>query len=276
MRLHVLIGDREAAPSALLAALAADLPDPGALLEALLDAGSDDDPWDNYHARIVVLMRDLVQGDAADVLLPALLAALRRALAGRAWPAKRIALAAVAACAQALPDALNAALPRADLEALLLDGAHEAESHNARRHAITALSHLHTVTPAVVAAVLHAAGDVGYVQEDALQATANFRHLSAGFDAEESLAPLAEALAGPGAARAAIAARILAALGSAPAALAVPDLRARIAGRLSAALRHGAAGREVCLLSAGGGIEEKGPLSQALFAALVQVWGLPE
>lgn len=97
----------------------------------------------------------------------------------------------------------------------------------------------------------------------------------AAFDHEEALAPLAESLTGASGAAAYVAAHLLAALGSSPAALGVPGLRERIALLLSDALRHPDAGREVYLFS-GSSIESKGPLSQALFAALVQVWGLPE
>jgi hypothetical protein len=72
-----------------------------------------------------------------------------------------------------------------------------------------------------------------------------------------------------------VAAQLLAALGSSPAALAVPGLRGRIAALLSDALRHPDAGQEVYLFEQED-IESKGPLSRTLFAALIRVWGLPE
>jgi hypothetical protein len=202
-------------------------------------------------------------------------------LAGGEWPSKRIRLAAVAACAEAMPDALNDALRRLDAADLLLEGAREAESHTARRQSVTTLSHLREATPDAVAALLAASQDVSLVQQDAVAAAARFRHLSERFSHQEALAPLAEALTGASGARAYVAAHLLAALGSSPAALEVPGLRERIAELLAGALRHPDAGREVYLFepSAWGGnatIRSQGPLSQALFAALVTVWGLPE
>ncbi len=98
---------------------------------------------------------------------------------------------------------------------------------------------------------------------------------------EEALAPLAQALAGESAAAGYLAARLLGALGSAPAAAEVPGLRQRIASILSQALRAEGAGRDVYLMNQPGWggsdeIEHKGTLAQALFDALVQVVGLPE
>ncbi|MBC7250513.1 MAG: hypothetical protein H5T62_09535, partial [Anaerolineae bacterium] len=265
--------DKDFDPTALLSSLAGDVPDPTALLAALLRAGTDNDPWDDYHERVVAVIRELVQG--GDVLLSSLLTALESALRGEDWPSKRIALAAVAACAQVMPDALNVALPRAELEDLLVQGLQDAGSYNSRRFAVTALSHLRTATPAAVAALLTASRDVAIVQEDAVKAAGRFQHLSPDFTQEESLAPLAAALTGESTATAYVAARLLAALGSAPAVIEIPGLRRRIAQLLSEALRHEGAGRDVYLLS-GDKIDHQGTLSQVLFDALVQVAGLPE
>jgi len=260
---------------ALLAAVAADIPDRSALLGALLHAGTDDDVWGDDHERIVALIRELVQG-GDEALLRQLLHALRRTLDGSEWPPKRVALAAVATCAEVMPDALNDALPRDELEPLLVEGAHDAESFSSRRYAVTAMSHLRVATPAVLTALLAAAGDVARVQQDAVEAAARFRHLSQAFTEAEALAPLVTALTGPSGARAYLAARVLAALGRSPAALQVAGLRERVAATLADALRHPDAGQEVYLLSQYGSIQGKGSLSQALFAALVEVWGLPE
>jgi hypothetical protein len=275
VRLVVTTAGQEIETGSGLATLAQDLPDRSALLAALLGAGTDDDLWGDYHERVVALIRELVQA-GGEALLRQLLHALRRVLDGADWPPKRIALAGVAATAAAMPDVLNAALPRDQLEPLLLEGSHEAESHSARRYAITALSHLRVATPAVLAALLDAAADVAQVQGDAVQAAGRFRHLSPDFKETESLAPLAQALTGPSGARAYLAARVLAALGRSPAALSLPGLRERIAAILADALRHPDAGREVYLLSGVDYIKSQGSLSQALFAALVEVWGLPE
>ncbi len=177
----------------------------------------------------------------------------------------------------AMPAAFNQARPRREeLEALLLNGVRVADSHTSRRRAITALGRLRVATPQVFEALLAAAWDVAAVQEDAIAAAGLFRHLSRRFssDPEASLAPLVEALGGDSTARA-----YLAALGTAPGVLAVPGLREKIAGHLSAALRRPDAGREVYLFKQSwlgeSRIESQGPLSKTLFEALVQVWGLP-
>jgi hypothetical protein len=214
-------------------------------------------------------------------LLRDLLLSLQDALDGSDWPPKRIRLAAVAVCADAMPDALNNALDRDELASLLVEGTRDAGSHNSRRFAVTALSHLREATPAVIEVLLTASQDVSLVQQDAVEAAARFRHLSDEFSHDKALAPLAEALTGASGAWAYVAARLLTALGSSPAALEVPGLRERIAGMLADALRHPDAGREVYLFetsrwSSEAKIESQGPLSQALFAALVEVWGLPE
>jgi hypothetical protein len=138
------------------------------------------------------------------------------------------------------------------------------------------LSHLREATPVVIEVLLTASQDVSYVQQDAVEAAARFRHLSDEFSHEESLTPLTEALTSESGARAYVAARLLAALGSSPAALEVPGLRERIAEILANVLKHPNAEQEVYLMSSSSNIEHKGPLSQALFAALVKVWGLPD
>ena len=175
-----------------------------------------------------------------------------------------------------MPDTLNHALPRADLEAMLTESARVADSFTARRQAVNTLSHLHTATPAAIAALLAASRDVAIVQQDAVVAAARFQHLASDFTKEDALDPLVMALHGESAAGAYVAARLLAALGSAPAAVEVPQLRQRISGILSTALRQEGARREVYLLSSGSTIEHKGTLAQALFDALVEVVGLPE
>jgi hypothetical protein len=260
---------------ALLAALRQDVGDPASLLAALLRAGTDDDGWGAHHERIVALVCEWVQrGDVAR--LGDLLAALETALRGDAWPPKRIALAAVAACAEVMPDALNAARPRADLEALLVESARVADSFTARRQAVNALSHLHSAAPAAVVALLAASRDVAAVQQNAMAAAGRFQHLAPDFAAEDALDPLAAALSGESAAAACVAARLLAALGSAPAAVEVAGLRQRIARMLSEALRQEGVGRDVYLLSSESEIKHEGTLGQALFDALVAVVGLPE
>jgi hypothetical protein len=274
VRLHVSREGKYLALATLREKAGLDNLDGPHLLRALLQAGTDDAPgWDQYHQHITDLVCELVESNGD--LLQDLLLSLEDALEDRGWPAKQIRLAAVAACADAMPDALNNALDRDELESLLIEGTRDAGSHNSRRFAVTALSHLREATPVVIEVLLTASQDVSLVQQGAVEATARFRHLSDEFSHDEALAPLAEALTGASGARAYVAARLLAALGSSPAALEVPGLRERIAGMLAEALRQPNAEREVYLFGSSR-IKSQGPLSQALFAALVEVWGLPE
>jgi hypothetical protein len=282
IRLRVTQAGEDFDPAVVLPTLSQDISDPDDLLAALLRAGTDNDGWDDFHERIVALVRELVE-KSDRVPLGNLLAALETALDGDEWPPKRIALAAVAACAEVMPETLNNALPRVDLEAMLIESARVADSFTARRQAVNTLSHLHTATPAAIAALLAASRDVAAVQQDAVAAAARFQHFASDFAEADALDPLVTALHGESAAGAYVAARLLAALGSAPAAVEVPELRERISGILSEALRKERVKRDVYLLEPSGWwtggpspIEHKGALAQALFDALVQVAGLPE
>ena len=274
VRLHVGRQEKDLTLAVLRETAGLDDLDGPHLLRALLQAGTDDDFWDSYHERIANLVRALAESNGD--LLQDLLLSLQDALADDDWPPKRIRLAAVAACADAMSDAFNNAMGRDELESLLVEGTGDAGSHNSRRSAVTALSHLWEATPVVIEVLLTASQDVSYVQQDAVEAAARFRHLSDEFSHEESLTPLTEALTSESGARAYVAARLLAALGSSPAALEVPGLRERIAEILANVLKHPNAEQEVYLMSSSSNIEHKGPLSQALFAALVKVWGLPD
>lgn len=262
--------------SVVLSQLRQWFPNDKALLGALLAAGTDNDGWGSYHQRLVALSHDVIQ-NCNDDLLDSLLKHLRVVLDGEEWPAKRIALATVAACAEPMADALNSTLSGEELEALLVKGTKEAGSHHSRRFAMTALSHLPIVTPSVIEALLDAARDIPIVQGDIIKAIGNFQRLSQAFDHDEALAPLIQALQGESLATAYLAAQLLAALGRSPAGL-IEKLRQRIATILSDALRHPNAQCEVYLLEPWykEPIQSKGTLAQALYAALGQVVALPE
>ena len=177
-----------------------------------------------------------------------------------------------------MPDALNLAMEAPALEALLVAGTGEAESFSARRFGITTLSHLRLLTPAVLNALLAASQDVEIVQQEAIAAAGRFRRLSADFQAEEALAHFAAALNGESGAAAYLAARLLGALGSSPAAAELPGLRQRIAHLLSEAWSQPQAREPVYLLEESWGgeeIKEAGSRGQAILAALLQVWGQP-
>ncbi len=268
-------GDRV---TAALEELAALLPEPSSLLRALLAAGTDDDVWDaghqteeGYHTHVVLAVRALV-GRQPD-LLAELVAAVERALAvedSDEWPPRRIALAALAACAEATPALFDRHAGRspAELEALLVRGAQDAGSFTARRSALTALGYLRRVTPAVAGALLAGLRDVARVQRDAVAAVERFRQVEG--DLLDAVAPMLE---GESEAAAYGAARLLAALGRSPAV----DERTRqaIRQRLAAALRRELARplRRYVFLLEGDDIQSKGSLADALFEALAQVAG---
>ncbi len=262
--------------AALLNELHGLLPDAETLLAAFLAAGTDDDGWGEYHERLAQLVRRLAESDPS--ILPELLSRLEEAyeIWATNWPPQRMALAAVAACAPALGDALNEALAEGKLEALLLASTQVAGSFTARRQAITALSYLRYMTPAALEALLKAGSDVGIVQRDAVAAVERFQYLSEDFGREEALAPLAAALTGESLARAYLAAQLLAALGRSPVALQQPTLRLRIGRLLGEAWQRADVSQHVYLLSPGGTIEDKGTLSEALLTALGRVVALPE
>ena len=148
-----------------------------ACLPALLDAGTDDDEWDGaYHGILARAVRLLLLPEEAGDLRRALLLRCQEAHETGGWPARRMALAALAACLEVMPTTLHKAAPFA-LEPLLVAAAADSESFTARRQALTALSYLHVVTPAVAPALLAGCRDVAVVQDDAIQAAARFTNI---------------------------------------------------------------------------------------------------
>ena len=126
------------------------------------------------------------------------------------------------------------------------------------------------VVPAdFLAALLAASQNVEIVQQGAIVAAGRFRRLSADFQAEAALAHFAAALNGESGAAAYLAARLLGALGSSPAAAELPGLRQRFAHLLSEAWSQPQAREPVW------GDREAGSRGQAILAALLQVWGQP-
>jgi hypothetical protein len=245
------------------------------LLPAMLQAGTDDDGWGNYHETITHLIQELVQEEEG--LLARLLTFLQEALDRdkESWPSRRITLAAIAACASAMPDALNTVWAAEDVTELLIAGAKDIKSFTSRRHSILALSHLRTLTPAVLDALLSASQDIGRVQQDAVRAASNFRRLHLDFGDADALVSLEAALNGESGAAAYIAAQVLGSLGSSAAAAQVTGLRARIAHVLSEAAQNEQAGEMVYLLGDSNEIIEAGTRAEVILAALSQVWALP-
>lgn len=234
---------------------------PQEVLEALLLAGNDNDGWDNYHERVTRTLRALVVAQA-EALFEPLLDHLETALSGGdGWPPRRIALAAVAAVAEALPARFRHRAAPQRLERLLVQAIRDAESFDTRRFALSALSHLRRVTPTVAEALLAAIRDVGRVQQDALAAAERFR-LAEG----EILPALTAALRDESAATAYAAGQVLAALARGAA------QPMAIVQALAAAVREPADHRPVYALE-GETIKYLGQLDELLYALLVQVAG---
>ncbi len=156
----------------------------------------------------------------------------------------------------------------ADLEPLLLWASADTDSLDTRRFAITALSYLRVITPEVLAALLHLAGNTEEVRNDALAAAGRFnrRHPSLG----QALPPaLIAALTDPSALRARTAVRLLEALGTSPAASSAPGLRRQIVQALAAALQAPNSRRPVWVSAE----EADGTLDRDLYQALLRVAG---
>jgi hypothetical protein len=248
------------AGTSLQAYLVPIIPDPACCFDALLDAGTDDDPWDDdYHSVLVVAVQKQVE--QFPKLVPMLLARLEHALDQEDWPAQRIILAAVAACTESLPAKLQQAA-HGKLEALLVRGTTDIYSFNSRRHALTALSYLRTVTPAVVPALLTACRDVELVQQDAIAAARRFQEIQGNV-----LSDLAPWLIGESVTTAYAVAQLFGALGTSVGSEAT-GMREQIVKALVEALQNPDCRRMVVIKG-----ENKGTLEDVLFTALLKIEG---
>ncbi len=246
--------------AALLSDLSELLHSPSQILIALLDAGSDSDIWnDRYHGILANTVRVLVEGHS-DLRSP-LLTYAQQALLKQNWPARRIALAAVANCIEVMPVAIQEVFP-GGLEDLLVRGTVDADSYTSRRFALTALSYLRTVTPQVIPALLAGCRDIPVVQQDAIAAAGRFQSI------EGNLLPtLVAELSGESVSTAYAVAQLLGALGASSAGENT-DLQGQMIEALVAALKSPSSQREVIISG-----EHKGKLEDALYAALLMVTG---
>jgi hypothetical protein len=266
---------RQKVAVALLELLTDPLPEPLPGLTALLDAGVDDDFWDDdYHDVLARAVQQQVQAseDTEQTALVTLVRRLQTALAEQGWEARRIALAAVAACAEVMPTAVQRAaqkVPGCNLEALLIKGATDIQDCDSRRFAITALSHLRTVTPAIMPALLSGCQDVEVVQRDTIAAAGRFQFIEG-----DLLPDLVPALTGESVSTAYAVAQLLGALGASAAGEAA-GLRDEIITALVDALAHEGSQREVVLFRQDGEEETKGKLADTLYAELLRVAGWP-
>ena len=230
-------------------------------LMALLDAGTDSDPWNNrYHGVLVNAVRIHVK-QHSELLISPLLTYTEQALLTQNWSARRMALAAVATCIEVMPAAVQEAYPDR-LEDLFVRGTIDAESHTSRRFALTALSYLRTVTPKVVPALLAGCQDIQVVQNDAIAAAKRFQSIEG-----DLLPTLIAALRNDSTSTAYAVAQLLGALGTSLA-NEDTDLQRQIIEALVAALKDPTSQREVVVSN-----ESKGKLEDTLYAVLLQVAG---
>jgi hypothetical protein len=249
----------QAIATSLLTKLTETIPSPTSCLMTLLDAGTDDEPWhDIYHQIIAVAIR--IQLERPPDHLQWLLKRLQQALEQKDWQTHRIMLAAVAACAEAMPTALQQAA-QGKLESLLVRGTLDAKSYDSRRFALTALSYLGTVTSAVVAALLAGCQDDNeIVQQDAIEAASRFQSI------EDDLLPtLVSALTGESAHTAYAVVQLLGRLGISAAGEAA-GLRGQIIEALVNALKDPSSQREVMVAG-----ESKGKLEDILYLVLLSL-----
>ena len=236
------------------------IPEPVSCFDALLDAGTDDDPWDdNYHGVLAVAVQRQVE--QFPDLVPRLLARLEHTLDQQDWPARRIILAAVAACTESLPAKLQQ-VAHGKLEALLVRGTTDVESHHARRHALTALSYLRIITLAVIPALLAGCRDVEDVQQDAIAAAGRFQEIQGNV-----LSDLTPWLTGESVRTAYAVAQLFGALGTSTASEAA-GMRAQIVKALAEALQNPNSQREIAIEG-----QNKGKLEDVLYTALLKVEG---
>ncbi len=238
------------------------LPDVSNCLIALLEAGTDDDNWDDeYHGIIVKAIRELLEHSAS--LLPTLLIRLQLAISERNWPSRRIILAAVAACSEVMPIAVQRACP-GNLEILLVKAATDAESYTSRRFAIRALSYLRTVTPAIIPALLAGCQDIKAVQNDTIAAASGFQTIEG---VPFPLGRLTDALTGESTSTAYAVIQLLGALGASAAGEA-SDLREQIIEALVGALKNPISKKKLLIPG-----QNEIKLEDALYTALLQVTG---
>ncbi len=252
-------------------------PDPASCLAALLDAGTDDDFWnDDYHGVLALAAQQCIERAHAPGLLALPLNRLKQALKQGKWPARRMMLATLAACAETMPKTLHNEAQRVlsageTLEHLLVQGAVDAESHTSRRFALTALSYLGTVTARVVPALLAGCRDIAVVQQAALDAAGRFKAIEG-----DLLTPLIETLAKTlqdehgSMATAYALVRLLAALGTFTV-RATAEQHPRITAALTDALTLPQSQRTVRLATGFESSEDKGGLADAIYTALLQL-----
>lgn len=235
-------------------------------LKALLKAGTDDDIWDNeYHGVLINTIRARIELQINQFpdqkVLTDLLSQFEQSLQSRDWPLRRFILATVAACTEVMPSAVQDAW-NGSLEALLIRATTDAESFNSRRFALTALSYLRTVTPAIIPALLAGCYDTEDVQQDTIAAANHFQSI------EGDLLPvLLKEMNGESLSRAYMVTHLLGALGSS-AASETSNLRDQIIKAVVDALRNEASQREVIISGV-----NKGKLEDALYTTLLQVAG---
>ena len=213
-------------------------------LKALLKAGTDDDIWDNeYHGVLINTIRARIElqiNQFPDQKVLTDLLRIRVIFQSRDLPLRRFILATVAACTEVMPSAVQDAW-NGSLEALLIRATTDAESFNSRRFALTALSYLRTVTPAIIPALLAGCYDTEDVQQDTIAAANHFQSI------EGDLLPvLLKEMNGESLSRAYMVTHLLGALGSS-AASETSNLRDQIIKAVVDALRNEASQREVII-----------------------------
>jgi hypothetical protein len=273
-RLATAIAQKERKPETRIPALMGKvndwISDPQVTLQAFLEAGSDDDPWDdNFHGLLTSAVQNHVETHPE--LLLKLLAHLRKTLAEESWPARRMALAAVAACTEIMPTAVQRACPNNDLEKMLVKGTTDSQSHNSPRFALTALSYLRKITPAVVSALLAGCQDTEIVQRDAIVAAGRFQSIQG-----DPLPDLIPVLTGESQSTTYAVTQVLGMLGASAAGVAA-SLRNEIITALVEALEHPNSQKEVFIAESehSNELTSKGKLEDTLCEALLRVAGWP-
>ncbi|MGB1251152.1 MAG: hypothetical protein ACPG8W_11095, partial [Candidatus Promineifilaceae bacterium] len=253
--------------------------EPDSCLHAMLDAGCDDDVWrmsdgdmwrvsddDDYHHWLVASSRAFIEADSQR-LLPVLLMRYEASLMKDDWTERRILLAVLAACLEAMPKAVQQASRTSThgaLEGLLVKGAADANSFTARRHALLGISYLGQVSAAMVPVLIAGCIDnVEVVRRDVVKAAESFQTVEAGV-----MTALTPYLTGESIITAQTVGKMLGAIG-AHAAYGDNELRSQIEQALVLAIDDSSSDRET---------EDRIPtikLADVFYEALLTVTGLP-
>jgi hypothetical protein len=268
------------------------LHDDAAVLQALLDAVTDeDDGWDDYHVSAVKQVAGWLEARPPDErarLVGGMLNNLEGAMIGMGtkkdddgdeymprysgWPVRRAVVAVLAELSERLTyRAFTSQRDLADVVALFARAATDHNSYNSRRFAIRALGNLQQLTSQVADIFFAACQDVGEVYRETRAAVNKFKVFGPG-----SLERLTAAISSPSITVAYHAALLLGELGVSRSEALGREGRKRVADELVRLLESPLSERIVFDFGADGSSKRVGPLYDVIYEALMRVVAGPD